>query len=292
MFKKLFLFFFFLALNRQFCYFALMSLPKEKTPEEHLDYLESSNKFFLWWAWKRVKDDPALKLADIIINETDFARRTLNPFSHYDDPDNSVAEARVELLAKIEGIHQDTAGEKTSQAFEENCNELLKPLYRERLERDMQNLTTGDYCKGYQCGNLRHEGKTQSEAPQRMFFHIANVRYPGSLFDNPKDLPENFTRLMDYGEQELKATEICTTTWLNSHPRWLELFPQSWQEHMSKALELGNHLGTWGQFITARQTFNHKLAAKMRETGELPFDMKSSWCTIEEMRQQLSKNCL
>ena len=44
--------------------------PKEKTSEEHLDYLESGNKLFLWWAWKRVKDDPGLKLTDIILNET------------------------------------------------------------------------------------------------------------------------------------------------------------------------------------------------------------------------------
>ncbi len=263
--------------------------PKEKTAEEHLDYLESGNRLFLWWSWKRNRGDAGLKLTDVLINETDFHRRTLNPFSHYDDPDDSVVEARKELLAKIEKLHKDSYGQATSQAFEEKCNEFLKPIYEERLERDMKNLTTGDYCKGNQCGSLRHEGKTMPEEPQRMFFHIANARYPGSLFDDKRDLPENFTRIMDYGEKELKATEISTCTWLNSHPRWLELFPQSWHDQMSEAFELGNHLGTWGQFITARQTFNHKLAGKMRATGQLPFDMKSSWCTIEEMRKHLEQ---
>lgn len=262
--------------------------PKLKTPEEHIDYLESSSKLFLWWAWKRNRADAGLKLTDVLVNETDFARRTLNPFSHYDDPDDSVAEARNELLAKIEQIHKECYGQPNSQAFEDKCNELLKPIYEERLERDMANLTSGDYCKGNQCGNLRHEGKTMQEEPQRMFFHIANARYPGSLFDDKKDLPENFACLMDYGEKELKATEICTCTWLNSHPRWLELFPQPWHDHMSEAFEPGNHLGTWGQFITARQTFNHKLAAKMREMGKLPFDMTSSWCTIADMRAHLA----
>jgi hypothetical protein len=261
----------------------------EKTPEEHLDYLESGNKLMLWWAWKRVRDNSELKLTDVIMNETDFHRRTLNPFSHYDDPDESVAEIRKDLLIKIEKLYQLTAQEETSEAFESACNELLLPAYEERLERDMKNLTSGDYCKGNQCGNLRHEGKAMPDEPKRMFFHIANVRYPGSLFDDAKDLPENFAQLMDYAEKELGVSEIATCTWLNSHPRWLELFPKSWHDHMSEAFGLGNHLGTWGQFLTARQTFNHKLAGKMRQSGKLPFDMKSSWCTIEEMRGSLEK---
>jgi hypothetical protein len=47
------------------------------------------------------------------------------------------------------------------------------------------------------------------------------------------------------------------------------------------------HYGFWGQFLTARKTFNHKLAKQFMETGKMPFQTRRSWCSIESMRKHL-----
>ena len=94
--------------------------------------------------------------------------------------------------------------------------------------------------------------------------------------------------MMEQCEKKFQVTEIETCTWINSLARWLKLFPQEWLDHMGPPnCDVRGHYGFWGQFLTARRTFNHKLGQQFRETGRIPFPMRSSWCAIAAMRKHL-----
>ena len=94
--------------------------------------------------------------------------------------------------------------------------------------------------------------------------------------------------LMDVAEERFKASRISTGTWLNSVPKWLALFPQEWQDNLSEPdTDIRWHYGFWGQFINSRGCFNAKAAAKLRETGKIPYLRRSSSCSIRAMREHL-----
>jgi len=80
---------------------------------------------------------------------------------------------------------------------------------------------------------------------------------------------------------------VCGS-WLNSHPRWLALFPQEWTDSLSPAdCSVQWHLGFWGQFITARGTFHERNAAKFRDSGQMPFPYRTAYCTFNALRTHL-----
>jgi hypothetical protein len=93
---------------------------------------------------------------------------------------------------------------------------------------------------------------------------------------------------MDACEKQFGVREIGTATWLNSVPRWLRFFPAEWLANLSPPFtDAYWHYGFWGQFITARKTFNHNLGAQFRQTGVMPYTLRASWCTIAAMREHL-----
>jgi len=159
---------------------------------------------------------------------------------------------------------------------------------RARVDRDLEDIKNAKDLAKYQCGSLRYNLSPDTDNPQRIGFHIANACCPCSIFDDPLYLPGCFLALMGQCEAKFGVTEIGTGTWLNSHPKWLALFPPEWSDNMSPPrTDIQWHYGFWGQFVSARKTFNHKLGKKFRETGELPYSLRSSWCRIETMRKHL-----
>lgn len=266
----------------------MKSRPIEITKEEQLDYLESSSRLMLWFAREWIKTHRDEDFKSIVRNRTDIWRMTtLNP-GGLDGSFCGYNEDWLVMLDKISKAHDETENDPESAGFEEICVELLRPFWTGRVEKDISEHTVSTLVAGYQCGSLRYELTPDKSNPKRISIHIANACYPGSLFDDRLYLPACLLVLTTQCAAKFGVTEIGTGTWLNSHPKWLELFPDEWRKHMELPNEnIWWHYGFWGQFITSRRTFNHKLGAQFRKTGKMPYALRSSWCSISSLRKHL-----
>jgi hypothetical protein len=260
----------------------------EITNDEQFDYLESSSRLMLWFAREWHKKRPDEDFESVIRNRTDLYRMTTFNSGGLDSPVGGYPEAWLQILNKFLKIHNETKGEPDSAGFEQKCSEILRPYWMGRVERDVKGQADGTLVAGYQCGSLRYELAPDKNNPKRIIFHIANACYPGSLFDDRLYLPACLLVLTTQCAAKFGVTEIGTGTWLNSHPKWLEFFPKEWLKHMGASNDdIRWHYGFWGQFITSRRTFNHKLGAKFRQSGKMPYALRSSWCSISSLRKHI-----
>ena len=266
----------------------LEAKPAEITKEEHLDYLESSSTLMLWFAREWGKTHPEEDFESIVRNRTDLWRKTSFYAGELDGPMTGYSEAWLEILHRISKAHEETKDDSNSARFEEICVELLKPHWAGRVDRDIMDHPNVIQKAGYQCGSLRYDLVPYKDNPSRIKIHIANACYPGSLFDDSLYLPACLLVLTTQCAAKFGVTEIGTGTWLNSYPKWLELFPADWAENMSQPNEdIRYHYGFWGQFLTSRRTFNHKLGARFRQTGKMPYAQRKSWCSISSLGKHL-----
>ena len=263
-------------------------MPAEITPEEQLDYLESSSSLMLWFAREWAKAHPSENFRSIIRKRTDIYRRTdFNP-EWLDYCGTGLPEGWLNVLDELEKIYLETKADSSSKDFEKRCIDLLHPHFVTRVERDIAAQPSGTQKTGYQCGSLRYDSEPAKNNPQRIGFHIANACYPASPFDDPLYMASCLLVLSTQCAAKFGVTEIGTGTWMNSLPKWLELFPKEWQENMGPPSDdIAWHYGFWGQFITARRGFNHKLGAQFRKSGKIPYVMRSSWCSISSLRKHL-----
>ena len=264
-------------------------MPDEISAAEHLDYLVSSVRLMMWFSWNSLEEHPEETFVDTVCNRTDLWRRTsLNP--DYIDVPHSCTDSPewAELLKALETIYNRNQKKGTVLSFENEALLLLMPFLTPRIERDLEDIRNKVDLANYQCGSLRYALEPEPGCRRRIGFHIANDCYPVSPFEDPRYFPRCFIELMDQCESKFNVTEISTETWMNSYPRWQKLFPPEWMDHMSPPnYDVRWHYGFWGQFVTARRTFNHKLGRQFRETGRIPFPPRSSWCTIKAMRNHL-----
>lgn len=259
------------------------------TREEHQDYLLSSARLALFFTWDWLSKHPEEEFDFVIRKRVDIWRKTkFNP-DHLDKvADDSVYPEWMAIVGQMKKIYDNSQKINDFQSFEKHCMEILTPVITERIDRDLVYIQDRIDVEKYQCGSLRFNLFPDKNNPQRSGFHIANACYPASIFDEKTYLPACFLILMKQCEARFGVTEIGTGTWLNSYSRWLELFPREWLDNMGEpVVDVQNHYGFWGQFITSGKTFNHKLAEKLRKTGELPYFPRYSWCTIKAMRAHL-----
>jgi hypothetical protein len=255
-----------------------------RTLEEHDQFLEDIVRLQLWflWTWRHQHPDEtfetAIRTRVDIFRKTDLNveqsknTRTAGDFSLAAWQDAERAAARI------------CAASASADAFEAQAwAEVFKPLVQARVERD---FAEGNGLENFNCGSLRYDVRP----PQRqdtVFFHIGNTLSPTSIFSDPAYLPGCFRQLLAAVTERYQATRICTGSWLNSYERWLALFPQEWRDSLGAPVELGWSQGHWGQFISARGTLNHRHAAMLRATGELPFATRRASCSIAAMAAHL-----
>ena len=101
-----------------------------------------------------------------------------------------------------------------------------------------------------------------------------------------------FKLLMKETELRYGADTLTTTTWLNDRPRWLAFFPEEWQQNLSPRDEKripGVTVGDWGPIINARGCINPKWEALIRETGHLPYCVRTGFCSYTAMRRHLDE---
>jgi len=260
-----------------------MSIPK--TLDEHRAYLHDIVRLKLWFAWRWLREHPEEPFEQALRERVDLYRKLeinpggINPVEiNWDDP------RWLELEARAREAYLAHQEDENSAAFEEEAFQIFRPQLDARAPRDFACLSR---LEGYDYGSIRFDPPGK-ERPKRVFIHIANVIAPRSIFEDQAYLPDCLQEVMRQAEEGYGAEELETSTWLNSVPAWLALFPREWQEHLSPPnLDILWHYGFWGQFITARGTFQAKRAQQFRESGVLPYSPRWSWCTFDALKAHL-----
>jgi hypothetical protein len=262
-----------------------MTALAKKTCEEHRQYLHDIVRLKLWFVWWWQHNHPDESFSSILREKVDIYRKTsinrgtMNPVkTDFENPE------WLNLEEQLYGLYQKHGSSGEALLFEDAAFRVVLPTIDARARRDYEERP---YVLDYQCGSLKYD-KPNEKGPKRIFIHIANAVSPQSIFADKRYLPQCLMDVMEKSAAEYGADSLGTSTWLNSHPRWLELFPSEWLINMeAKSKDVEWHFGFWGQFITARGTFNARLGQQLRETGELPYWPRYSWCSFDSLRQHL-----
>ena len=257
--------------------------PTPKTLEEHRTYLYDTVKLMLWFIHHWLKTHPEESFQHVLRERVDIYRKTdvnngnINPQTlHWEYPE------WLEMEQAAERIYKENLNDEP--AFEEKAFLVFKDSIDARCARDSNDNSE---ASRYQCGCFRHE-LALDPGTKTMHFHIANFCTPFSFFDYPAYMKGCFQLLIDRAEYTYGADTIATGSWLNSMQRWRDWFPQEWTDSLGEPYkDVRWHYGFWGQFITARKTFNYKYGKYLRETGEFPFYPRQAHCRISAMREKL-----
>jgi len=255
-----------------------------KSLEDHRQYLLDMIRLKLWFLWGWLKDHPDEAFVQAFQHRIDIYRKTNIRYEVPVPRDGDEHPKWFALVAEAEALYEQCKDDPDASRFEELGFDLLQDTVSKRAGNDCRE---GFELVGFQCGSLRYDAP-KPQFPKRSGFHIANAVAPMSIFRDPTHIPDCLMDLMDRVEAEYGAEEVCTGTWLNSHPKWLRNFPQEWMDNMEpRNGRVGSSNAHWGQFINAKGLFNAPLAQKLRETGRLPYSSQGSWCTIKALREHL-----
>ncbi len=251
--------------------------------EFHFDFM----KLQLHFAWNWMQAHPDETLEDILDKRIDLCRKTDPDPDHCDTAKIDLKRpAYINLRNELVRIMQETRDNDNADTFEERGFKLVKPTLAQFAKKTHGSNTKFD---NYQCGSLRYDIPT-NDAPETVTFHIGNAIAPKSIFYEKQYLADCFICLMNQTEEKWGANTLKTSTWLNELPKWLEYFPEEWMLNRSDPNpDIQWHYGFWGQFITARGTFNHKYGRILRETGKMPFLPRQASCSFKSMREHLAK---
>ena len=262
----------------------LASAVGPKTLAEHRQYLFDIVRLKVWYIWKRLHTYPDENVSFVLRERVDIYRKTdLNPecmnpkILRYDDP------KWMALEKALEALWEETKDD--AERFENEGFQIFCPTLDARCERDFLERR---YVLDYKCGSLTYDDPMPND-PQRVSIHIANARPPCSIFEPASYLADCLQRVMEGAEQDFGAKELQTSTWLNNHSRFLTYFPSCWRDRLSRENDdVRWNFSWWGQFLTARGTFNVKAGEQLRRTGKFPMPPRSSWCTFMELRIHLA----
>lgn len=259
-----------------------MNAPTPKTLEEHRDYLYEIVKLKLFFTHLWLEQHPDESFRNVIRNRVDIYRKTeANPGPH--TPDAVFFDLPAWKSMEDKAFDCYTRNLANRAAFEAEAFEIFKPSIDLRCERDF--LDNSVLAK-YKCGSLKHDPQPSQDDPSSISFHIANAIRPHSIFENPDYLRTCFLLLCQSVKTQWGVKTLYCGSWLNSCPKWLAFFPQEWLDNMSAPSEnVAWHYGYWGQFITARGTFNAKYGKILRETGRLPHYPRVSHCSVEALEK-------
>jgi hypothetical protein len=264
-------------------------MPKPATREEHFEFRCRMVGLQLWFVRHWLSRHTDETFAAVLHERTDVFRYTDlydgRPLREIDweEPRWSALEDRIQRLY----LETRDTGEPGDRRFETQGLAILLDRVRARAEADWQRGPNAVLARS-QCGSLRYD-PPKPDHPTRVPFHIANGLRPRSMLDDPDYLPQCLECLMEKAGREHGADSMSTVTWLNSHPKWLAFFPPEWRAGRGPEMRLvGTGLGFWGQFVSARGTFNAHRARRFRATGELPYWPRAAWCTFEALRAHLA----
>jgi hypothetical protein len=257
-----------------------------KTFEEHLRYLRQIVKLKLWFAGNWLSNHPEEDLSFVLRWRVDIYRKTVFwRSSGFPTSADFKVPAWLALEQQVQAFYEEMRHDLDPAGFERKAFAVVWGAVEANALYDLK-VSLAD--KGFQCGSLGYTPPSTTN-PGLVSFHITNALQPCSIFSDRAYLPRCLLCVMDKAEAEYGASSLATGSWLNSYPRWLELFPQEYLDNMEPEEEqIWCGLGYWGQFLTARGTFDTQRGRLLRETGRLPYPRKYSRCSFEAMRLHLN----
>lgn len=259
-----------------------------KTLAEHRQFLQDMTRLQLWFVGYWLAAHPDETVASCLNARVDIIRKTIfneGPLENTLSVGMKDTPGWVKLVEQISDVFEKTRHDGP-EVFEAQAWQVCEPVVLPRAERDMAGP---DPLANFQCGSLRYDLKASGDPPAASF-HIGNRLKPVSIFADPAYLPACMRQLINAVRSELGVSYIRTGTWLNSYPHWLELFPRQWQDNMTEPnYNVTWSYGVWGQFVSARGTLNHRHANLFRQTGQVPFAHRASFCEIAQMEKHLDE---
>ncbi|OGV56137.1 MAG: hypothetical protein A2X49_14620 [Lentisphaerae bacterium GWF2_52_8] len=260
-----------------------------KTEAEYQDYIHKLVRLKLWFVWDWLQKHPDESISSVLRNRVDIFRKTeyYDPVHmNGDSPDFSIP-GWLEIEDSLKEIWESRRNDPGSDGFEEEAFLILR--------QQLDSYTRSSYEKSLvppamKCGSLTYNSPA-ADAPDVIAVHIANALQPASIFDDPLYLPHCLRELMEQSSAEFGVSKLHCGSWLNSHPRWLALFPQEWTDLRGpEDHSVQWHFGFWGQFITAKGTFHERNASKFRSSGEMPFPYRTADCSFDALQKHLAAN--
>lgn len=265
------------------------SLSIRQTPslsrDEQRDFFWKTARLMLWFAWLYLRSHPGETVREVLRKRVNLFRMTNfydEPSMREDNPDFETPGWR-ELEKAVEVLYKEHSHEDVAAEFERKAFEIFQPALENRSRHPPP--ATHDFSN-FQAGCLRYH--SVQENPGTIALHIGNPLRPRSIFDDPLYLPRCLLSVLEQSAAEFGANKLHCGSWLNSHPRWLALFPLEWQDNLSPPdNDIRWHLGFWGQFINSRGGFHEKNAAAFRSTERMPFAFRTSNCSFQSLRKHL-----
>ena len=242
---------------------------EKPSQSEHLEYLEKIVRLKLFYLHFRLKRHPEESFRFVLRNRVDIYRKTalnticgLCPAVDFEQP----AWRAMENAAEQVYLHCGDDAEQFERALDYRATWMKRESH---------------------CGSIVPEEKLQEDG-KTLGFHIANSIAPRSFFQEPEYLRGCLRELVRYAEARHAEFLVCSS-WLNSHPRWTDCFPEEWTRGASPPeSDIQWHYGFWGQFITARKTFHEKNAAYLRERRDFRYPLRHCRCSLKSLKEFLS----
>ncbi len=249
---------------------------EKKTLEEHKEYLRECVKLSLWviadWKNKHPQEDIIWTIHErtTLVNHTIFNKESLYDFPSFTGDD------WPKLRLKLRDMFEKNSDVKK---FEEDGFKLIEPYIYDRAEEDLEGINGGNSDSW-----IRYDITKKEEYLE---IHMENSLYPNSFLADVNYFNEKLKiAVLDAEKHGYRGLWTCS--WLNDLPAWQKRMPKEWTESIhNRKWDIEWHLGFWGQFLTANQCFNYKLANKFRETGKIPYPMSLAKASIETLKKHL-----
>jgi hypothetical protein len=261
-----------------------------RTLAEHLATRRELVKLKLWFVWHWLEGHPEESFEYVFRRRTNIWGKTLlSPNGRLPTEADFEDPAWREVFEPIEQAYRDARSSGGAGRFEREAFELLAGTVEAAGRRSYR----GGRPEGEaEFGCLRYRPPSP-ERPRCVSYHIHNPLQPRSILDDPVYVADCFRRLMDDAEARHGADSLMTGTWLNSHPRWLALFPREYLDNMGpEEQDIRGGNGFWGQFLNARGVFNARFGEHFRRTGEMPYRRRTARCSFAAMRARLGRSAL
>lgn len=251
---------------------------KNKTVEEHKYYLNEIVKLSLWVLADYYNKNSVDDFLELIDRKTPLYYHTTFNKHHLLDDSKPKPDSWISIKTEL---HEILLENSDPEVFEKKGYELLKPFIDGRAERDVHDLHLVEpENEGVENSWVRYDVKEKKG--DKLELHIENSLYPNSFMSNK----EYFYKMLKIAVDDAKKHGykiLWAHSWLNSYNKFLNLMPKSWKDSRSDIhYDINYHLGFWGQFFRANDTFNEGPAKYLRETGEIKYPTTYCEATVEE----------
>ena len=241
-----------------------------------VSYLTGFTQLSLWFLGQSAKKGDE-SFADILNRRVNIYRNTSLYDGERHPAREPVGEEWEEVVHQLESLYTSNA-----DAFEDEGLRLLWPLMEVPLRRSSRR----DAPHGpYECwtSDYRNEG--------RVGIHIHNVYKPRSpLADMQIPFAASLIRLLEDSQLARPDVEVVSCgSWMNSTPRFAELFPEFWPTSAVSRNEINYTMGHWGQFEDRKGDYHSRNGDRFRKTGELPFAATNCHAHVDEVLDHLRR---